>query len=135
MLYLQVDYLMYVEYEHSIFFYFLSPERNELQKDIEQLCMQQGGPSILGVAARMHFQRTASLEQEIESLKLKLAACTREKHNLQEELAEAYRVKAQLADLHAGEVAKNLEAEKQVRFFQGSVAAAFSERDKSVMEV
>jgi hypothetical protein len=27
-----------------------------------------------------------------------------------------------------------LEAEKQVRFFQGSVAAAFSERDKSVME-
>jgi len=57
MLYLQVDYLMYVEYEHSIFFYFLSPERNELQKDIEQLCMQQGGPSILGVATRMHFQR------------------------------------------------------------------------------
>ncbi|ANM62534.1 myosin heavy chain-like protein [Arabidopsis thaliana] len=112
----------------------LEHERNELQKDIEQLCMQQGGPSILGVAARMHFQRTASLEQEIESLKLKLAACTREKHNLQEELAEAYRVKAQLADLHAGEVAKNLEAEKQVRFFQGSVAAAFSERDKSVME-
>ncbi|KAG7640829.1 hypothetical protein ISN44_As02g008580 [Arabidopsis suecica] len=112
----------------------LEHERNELQKDIEQLCMQQGGPSILGVATRMHFQRTASLEQEIESLKLKLAACTREKHNLQEELAEAYRVKAQLADLHAGEVAKNLEAEKQVRFFQGSVAAAFSERDKSVME-
>ncbi|XP_018461562.1 uncharacterized protein LOC108832588 isoform X3 [Raphanus sativus] len=76
----------------------------------------------------------ASLEQEIESLKMKLANCTREKHNLQEELTEAYRVKAQLADLHAGEVAKNLEAEKQVRFFQGSVAAAFSERDKSVME-
>ncbi|VVA99188.1 unnamed protein product [Arabis nemorensis] len=112
----------------------LEHERNELQKDIEQLCMQQAGPSILGVATRMHFQRTASLEQEIESLKLKLSACTREKHNLQEELAEAYRVKAQLAELHAGEVAKNMEAEKQVRFFQGSVAAAFSERDKSVME-
>ncbi|XP_019084001.1 PREDICTED: myosin heavy chain, clone 203-like isoform X2 [Camelina sativa] len=76
----------------------------------------------------------ASLEQELESLKLKLAACTREKNNLQEELAEAYRVKAQLADLHAGEVAKNLDTEKQVRYFQGSVAAAFSERDKSVME-
>ncbi|KAJ0233438.1 Myosin heavy chain-like protein [Hirschfeldia incana] len=112
----------------------LEHERNELQKDIEQLCMQQGGPSILGVATRMHFQRTASLEQEIESLKMKLANCTREKHNLQEELAEAYRVKAQLAELHAREVAKNLEAETQVRFFQGSVAAAFSERDKSVME-
>ncbi|XP_009102316.1 centriolin isoform X2 [Brassica rapa] len=112
----------------------LEHERNELQKDIEQLCMQQAGPSILGVATRMHFQRTASLEQEIEALKMKLANCSREKHNLQEELAEAYRVKAQLADLHAGEVAKNMEAEKQVRFFQGSVAAAFSERDQSVME-
>ncbi|CAN8270788.1 unnamed protein product [Cochlearia groenlandica] len=112
----------------------LEQERNELQKDIEQLCMQQGGPSILGVASRMHFQRTANLEQEIESLKMKLGTCTREKHNLQEELAEAYRVKAQLADLHAREVATNLEAEKQLRFFQGSVAAAFSERDKSVME-
>ncbi|CAF2157924.1 unnamed protein product [Brassica rapa subsp. narinosa] len=112
----------------------LEHERNELQKDIEQLCMQQAGPSILGVATRMHFQRTASLEQEIEALKMKLANCSREKHNLQEELTEAYRVKAQLADLHAGEVAKNMEAEKQVRFFQGSVAAAFSERDQSVME-
>ncbi|XP_010530702.1 PREDICTED: spindle pole body component 110 [Tarenaya hassleriana] len=112
----------------------LEHERGELQKDIEQLCMQQAGPSILGVATRMHLQRTANLDQEIESLKVKLTACTREKLNLQEELAEAYRVKAQLADLHAEEVAKNLEAEKQVKFFQNSVAAAFAERDNSIME-
>lgn len=37
--------------------------------------------------------RTAGLEQEIENLKKKFAACTRENHNLQEELAEAYRIK------------------------------------------
>lgn len=30
---------------------------------------------------------------------------------------------------------QNLEAEKQVKFFQGCVAAAFAERDNSVMEV
>lgn len=36
------------------------------------------------------------MEQEIEGLKLKLAARTREKHNLQEELAEAYRVKVSI---------------------------------------
>lgn len=30
---------------------------------------------------------------------------------------------------------KNLEAEKQVKFFQGCVAAAFAERDNSIMEV
>lgn len=32
-------------------------ERDELRKDIEQLCMQQAGTSYLAVATRMHFQR------------------------------------------------------------------------------
>ncbi|XP_059653006.1 uncharacterized protein LOC132300087 isoform X2 [Cornus florida] len=109
-------------------------ERDELRKDIEQLCMQQAGPSYLAVATRMHFQRTAGLEQEIENLKKKLAACTRENFNLQEELSEAFRIKSQLADLHGAEVSKNIEAEKQVKFFQGCVAAAFAERDHSIME-
>ncbi|OMO63367.1 hypothetical protein COLO4_32503 [Corchorus olitorius] len=95
---------------------------------------QQAGPSYLAVATRMHFQRTAGLEQEIENLKKKLASCTRENQNLQEELSEAFRIKTQLADLHRLEVAKNVEAEKQVKFFQGSVAAAFAERDHSIME-
>ncbi|CAL5371727.1 unnamed protein product [Camellia sinensis] len=99
-------------------------ERDELRKDIEQLCMQQAGPGYLAVATRMHFQRTVGLEQEIESLKEKSTACTREKLNLQEELSEAYRIK----------VSKNMEAEKQVKFFQGCVASAFAERDHSIME-
>ena len=30
---------------------------------------------------------------------------------------------------------QNVEAEKQVKFFQGCVAAAFAERDHSIMEV
>ncbi|XWS39855.1 hypothetical protein CRYUN_Cryun18bG0090600 [Craigia yunnanensis] len=112
----------------------LEHERDELRKDIEQLCMQQAGPSYLAVATRMHFQRIAGLEQEIENLKKKLAACTRDNQNLQEELSEAYRIKTQLADLHRTEAAKNVEAEKQVKFFQGCVAAAFAERDHSLME-
>ncbi|KAM7482411.1 hypothetical protein LguiB_006994 [Lonicera macranthoides] len=112
----------------------LEQERGELQKDIEHLCMQHAGPSYLAVATRMHFQRTASLEQEIENLKKKLATCTRENINLQEELSEAYRIKSQLADLHNAEVSKNMEADKQVKFFQGCVAAAFAERDHAVME-
>lgn len=112
----------------------LEQERDELRKDIEQLCMQQAGPSYLVVATKMHFQRTAGLEQEIENLKKKLAACTRDNVNLQEELSETYRIKGQLADLHSAEVAKNVEAEKQLKFFQGCVAAAFAERDHSIME-
>ncbi|CAA0814238.1 myosin heavy chain-related [Striga hermonthica] len=99
----------------------LESERNELHKDIEQLCMQQAGPAYLGVATRMHFQRIAALEQDIESLNKKLAACTRENQNLQEELSEAY-------------VIKNAEAEKQLKFFQGCVAAAFAERDNAILE-
>ncbi|XP_042061512.1 ribosome-binding protein 1-like isoform X1 [Salvia splendens] len=112
----------------------LERERIELQKDIEQLCMQQAGPAYIGVATRLHFQRTAGLEQEIENLKKQLATCIRQNQNLQEELSEAYRIKSQIADLHKAEVSKNVEAENQLRFFQDCVAAAFAERDNAIME-
>ncbi|RAL39633.1 hypothetical protein DM860_003166 [Cuscuta australis] len=112
----------------------LERERDDLHKDIEQLCLQQGGPGYLGVATRMHLHRTAALEQEIENLKKKLTECSRENENLQEELSQAYRIKSQLADLHNAEVSKNIEAEKQLKFFQGCVASAFAERDTAVLE-
>ncbi|KAI7995277.1 Nascent polypeptide-associated complex subunit beta [Camellia lanceoleosa] len=131
-------------------------ERDELRKDIEQFVYAKSGPGYLlcgysnafsellslifflvgmcwhylfKLEIRMHCEfippiRTAGLEQEIEK-----------KLNLQEELSEAYRIKGQLADLHAAEVSKNMEAEKQVKFFQGCVASAFAERDHSIMEV
>ncbi|VFQ78261.1 unnamed protein product [Cuscuta campestris] len=82
----------------------------------------------------MHLHRTAALEQEIENLKKKLTECSRENENLQEELSQAYRIKSQLADLHNAEVSKNIEAEKQLKFFQGCVASAFAERDTAVLE-
>lgn len=112
----------------------LEHERDELRKDIEQLCMQQAGPAYLSVATRMHFQRTAGLEQEIQTLQNKLAASTTHTLNLQDQLSQAYRIKAQLADLHAAELSKNIEAEKQLKFFQGCVATAFAERDHAIIE-
>lgn len=112
----------------------LENEREELRKDIEQLCMQNSGPGYVAVATRMHFQRTAALELDIENLRKTLASCMRENTNLQEELTEAYQIKSQLADLHSAEVSKNMEAEKQVKFFQNCVAAAFAERDQSIIE-
>ncbi|KAJ3673151.1 hypothetical protein LUZ60_006525 [Juncus effusus] len=112
----------------------LQRERDELRKDIEQLCIQQAGPAYLSFATQMHFQRTANLEKDIETLQKRLAACLRDKYNLQEELTEAYRIKSQLADLHSAELVKNKEADKQVKFFQNCVAAAFAERDQSLME-
>ncbi|KAL5217233.1 hypothetical protein ABZP36_017917 [Zizania latifolia] len=112
----------------------LQRERDELRKDIEQLCMQQAGPGYVSVATRMLSQRTAALELDIENLQKKLGGCLRENQNLQEELAEAYRVKSQLSELHGTELSKNKDLEKQVRFFQSSVAQAFSERDNSLMK-
>ncbi|KAL8195265.1 hypothetical protein R6Q57_025668 [Mikania cordata] len=112
----------------------LEHERDELRNDIEQMCMQHAEPNNGAVSNRMHLQRTAGLEQEIDDLKKKLTACLRENANLQEELSESYRIKNQLADLHAAELSKSLEAEKQIKFFQSSVAAAFSERDNAIME-
>nr|BAJ94675.1 predicted protein [Hordeum vulgare subsp. vulgare] len=112
----------------------LQRERDELRKDIEQLCMQQAGPGYVSVATQMLSQRTTALEQDIEILQKKLSGCLRENQNLQEELAEAYRVKSQLADLYGAELSKTKELEQQVRFFQSSVAQAFAERDGSLLE-
>ncbi|KAK1299639.1 hypothetical protein QJS10_CPB13g00544 [Acorus calamus] len=112
----------------------LERERDQLHKDIEQLCMQNSSPSYIAAATPIHFQRISDLELEIGNLKKKLAGYIRDNHNLQEELSEAYRIKSQLADLHSVEVSKNMEAEKQIKFFQGCVAAAFSERDQAIME-
>nr|GEV43802.1 hypothetical protein [Tanacetum cinerariifolium] len=46
------------------------------------------------------------LEREINELKKKLTTFLRENANLQEELSDAYRIKNQLADLHAEELSK-----------------------------
>ena len=48
-------------------------ERDELRKDIEQLCIQQAGPSYLVVATRMHFQRYFLPLHEDNSLSLSLS--------------------------------------------------------------
>jgi len=81
------------------------------------------------------YYNTDTSPKEIETSKQKLAASMRNNHNLQEELSEVYRIKSQLADLHKSELEKNYEAEQQIKFFQSRVAAAFSERDRAIMEV
>ncbi|KAI4367564.1 hypothetical protein MLD38_023289 [Melastoma candidum] len=83
---------------------------------------------------RIRQLERAGLEQEIETLKGELSAYKTENENLQEELSEAYRMKSQMADLHRAEVTKNLDAERQLKFFQGCIAVAFAERDQSIME-
>ncbi|PWZ53530.1 hypothetical protein Zm00014a_014145 [Zea mays] len=98
--------IVYVLVVQGVLIDTLFVERDELRKDIEQLCMQQAGPGYVSVATRMLTQRTAALEQDIENLQKKLGGCLRENQNLQEELAEAYRIKSQLAELHGAALSK-----------------------------
>nr|GEV58702.1 putative ribonuclease H-like domain-containing protein [Tanacetum cinerariifolium] len=88
-------------------------KRDELCNDIEQMCMQHVGPSYVAVASRMHFQRTAGLEQEINELKKKLTTCLRENANLHEELLEAYRIKAEQNKLKEKSASQNFDLMQQ----------------------
>ncbi|KAJ8447518.1 hypothetical protein Cgig2_019512 [Carnegiea gigantea] len=99
----------------------LERERDELHKEIEQLCMQKAGPSYIAVATQMHFRRTAGLEQEIENLKNKLESCVKENSDLKQQLSEAKRI-------------TNAEAIKQLELLNGVVATASAERDHAMME-
>lgn len=51
-----VEVLRFESFDHDQELLFIA-ERDELRKDIEQLCIQQAGPSYLVVATKMHFQR------------------------------------------------------------------------------
>ncbi|XP_021866218.2 uncharacterized protein [Spinacia oleracea] len=112
----------------------LEREKDELQKDIEQLCMQQAGPSYIAFANQMYCRRTAGLEQEVENLKKKLTDCIKENSNIKEELSEAQRIKTYIDQLHKLEVAKNTEVAKQLEYLRGVVTSAFNDRDHAILE-
>jgi len=114
----------------------LEKERDELQKDIETMCLQQSGVAgSTDINTRMQARRAAGLEQELESSKEKVVLLSRENHNLQEELSEAYRLKNRLTEAFKAAVEKNNQVEKEVKFYQNQAAAALAERDKAVVEV
>ncbi|XP_021776152.1 myosin-9-like [Chenopodium quinoa] len=112
----------------------LEHEKDELQKDIEQLCMQQAGPSYITFATQMYCRRTAGLEQEVENLKKKLTNSIKENSNIKEELSEAQRIKTYIDQLHKSEVAKNSELAKQLEYMRGMLTNAFTDRDHAILE-
>ncbi|CAM6112601.1 unnamed protein product [Calypogeia fissa] len=114
----------------------LETEKEELQRDIETLCMQQSG--FVGgsdIGARLQSRRAAGFEQELEACKQKLALHSKENLNLQEELTELFRAKGRVADAYKAAMDKNKELEKEVKFYQTRMAGAFNERDKAILEV
>ncbi|KAL2643175.1 hypothetical protein R1flu_010762 [Riccia fluitans] len=114
----------------------LEREKDELQRDVETLCMQQSGFSgSIDIVSRMQARRAAGLEQELEACKQKLSHQTQENLTLQEELSEAYRAKGLTADAFKASMDKNKELEAEVKFYQSRMSGAFIERDKALMEV
>ncbi|XP_074312741.1 uncharacterized protein LOC141648156 [Silene latifolia] len=113
----------------------LEQERDELQKDIEKLCMEKAGPSYISLATQTYFRsRTAGLEQEVENLKNKLAGYVKQNSDIKDELSEAKRIKTHLDQLHKLEVSKNVEVVKQLEYLRAEITKAFSDRDHAVME-
>ena len=85
----------------------LERERDELQLDIEQLCMQQSGMSSKADAlSKIQTRRITTLKQELEVSKHKLEECTKKNCKLHEELTEIYNIKTQFADLLKSETDK-----------------------------
>ncbi|KAH9621427.1 hypothetical protein KSS87_004427 [Heliosperma pusillum] len=99
----------------------LEQERDELQKDIEKLCMEKAGPSYISLATQTYFRRTAGLEQEVEILKNKLAGYVKQNSDIRDELSEAKRI-------------KNTEVVKQLEYLRVEILKAFSDRDHALME-
>ncbi|KAK9690508.1 hypothetical protein RND81_09G133200 [Saponaria officinalis] len=112
----------------------LEQERDELHKDIEQLCMQKGGHGYISFATQTYFRRTAGLEQEVENLKNKLADYVKEKTDIKDELSEAKRIKTHLDELYKLEVSKNAEVAKQLEYLRKIIANAFADRDHALVE-
>ncbi|KAH9621689.1 hypothetical protein KSS87_015232, partial [Heliosperma pusillum] len=99
----------------------LEQERDELQKDIEKLCMEKAGPSYISLATQTYFRRTAGLEQEVENLKNKLAGYVKQNSDIRDELSEAKRI-------------KNAEVVKQLEYLRAEILKAFADRDHALME-
>ncbi|KAL9244742.1 hypothetical protein vseg_018479 [Gypsophila vaccaria] len=112
----------------------LEQERDKLHKDIEELCIQKGGPSFISLATQTFFRMTAGLQQEVVNLKKDLADSSKENADIKDKLSEAERIKAHLDQLHKIEVSKNGEVVKQLENLHGVIATAFIDRDQALME-
>lgn len=113
----------------------LEQERDELKRNAEQVSGLQTG--ILGVSdfvSRLQGRRASGLEQELLTCEQKLKSCQKDNIKLQEELSEVYTIKSKFADLLKAETEKSSGLEKEVKYYQNQVAAAFADRDCALLE-
>ncbi|GBG74122.1 hypothetical protein CBR_g17833 [Chara braunii] len=114
----------------------LQRERDELQKDVEALCMQQAGShTSFDTAQKIHNRRAVGLEQELSEAKHHINVIERERDMLEEEIEIAYRGKAQVQDSLKEATDRVASLESEVKYFQQQVTELHAEREKTLVEL
>lgn len=108
-------------------------QRDELQRDVETLCMQGSGNSIFDSSSVLS-ERIYANEQEISKTRSQLEAVTEERDNLREDLRGYRDTKRQSDNGWRAEKQKVLALEKELAFYQTHSTKAFADRDKAVLE-
>lgn len=108
-------------------------QRDELQRDVETLCMQGSGNSIFDSSSVLS-ERIYANEQEISKTRSQLEAVTEERDNLREDL-RGYRDSKRQSDSGWRAEKQRVQAlEKELAFYQTHSTKAFADRDRAVLE-
>lgn len=108
-------------------------QRDELQRDVETLCMQGSGNSIFDSSSVLS-ERIYANEQEISKTRSQLEAVTEERDHLREDLKGYRDTKRQSDNGWRAEKQKVQALEKELAFYQTHSTKAFADRDKAVLE-
>lgn len=108
-------------------------QRDELQRDVETLCMQGSGNSIFDSSSVLS-ERIYANEQEISKTRSQLEAVTEERDNLREDVRGHRDSKRQSDNGWRAEKQKVQALEKELAFYQTHSTKAFADRDKAVLE-
>ena len=108
-------------------------QRDELQRDVETLCMQGSGNSIFDSSSVLS-ERIYANEQEISKTRSQLEAVTEERDNLREDARGHRDSKRQSDNGWRAEKQKVQALEKELAFYQTHSTKAFADRDKAVLE-
>lgn len=111
----------------------LTLERDELQRDVENLCMQGSGNSIFDSSSVLS-ERIYSTEQELSRAKAQLAGLVSERDGLREDLHSQREAKRMSDQGWKSERQKVQNLEKELAFYQSQSTRAIQDRDKAVYE-
>ncbi|CAI5971439.1 unnamed protein product [Closterium sp. NIES-64] len=114
----------------------LEAERDELQRDLEGMCLQQvGSAGAEDAMARMQARRVANLEAELATCRHTIASLEMEIADVRHDLQDAEQKKAGAAAMWKEEHSKRTAAEEEVRFYQRQAATALEQRDQVTLEL